>query len=316
MPKPIFLEGPDLLKKTTFLNEIESGLLSDSAFIEPKFLYDNLGSHLFSSITLLPEYYPTKTEKSIFIKYAQEIAEAIGLDKTLIDLGAGDCQKAAFLFNSIKPSSYVAIDFSIDYLANALIQLQNKYPDIVMYGVGTDFSHELILPSQLNIALPIFFYPGSSIGNFSSVNAENFLKGIKKQSTNGGLLMGMDLMKDEAILKAAYDDPLKITAAFNLNILRSINNLINTNFDVSQFRHVTKINHEEKRVELYLEAIDDLTVLWAKNHRHFKKGELIHTENSHKYTLDSIKNILDNSGFNSYKIWTDPAQYFALIYAQ
>ena len=122
-------------------------------------------------------------------------------------------------------------------------------------------------------------------------------------------------MKEDSVLIAAYDDPLKVTAAFNLNILRSVNTHLGSNFKVEQFRHVVKINHAEHRVELYLEALEDLTVSWSGNSRSFKKGDLIHTENSHKYTIDSIKQLLANAGFETTQIWTDPKDYFAVIYA-
>jgi uncharacterized SAM-dependent methyltransferase len=123
-------------------------------------------------------------------------------------------------------------------------------------------------------------------------------------------------MKEDSVLMAAYDDPLKVTAAFNLNILRSINTHLDPNFKVEQFRHTVKVNHAENRVELYLEALEDLTVVWPGNSRVFKKGELIHTENSHKYTIGSIQELLKNAGFEKTQIWTDPKDYFAVIYAQ
>lgn len=311
-----FFHDLNLSNNKNFLKEIEKGLLSKNAFIEPKFLYDSLGSNLFSSITLLPEYYLTRVEKKIFIKYEQDIAKAVGLNKTLIDLGAGNCEKASLLFKSLQPKTYIAIDFSKDYLSNAVIELQNKYPEIVMFAAAMDFSKEIVLPSNLKITSSIYFYPGSSIGNFSLAGAQNFLTKIKKKVIDGGLLIGMDLMKDEKILRDAYDDPLKVTAAFNLNILRSINGLINSNFDVKQFRHLVKINKQEKRVELYLQALEDVKVSWSDKHRFFKKGELLHTENSHKYTLDTINTLMNNAGFKTYRVWTDQDKMFAIIYAE
>jgi uncharacterized SAM-dependent methyltransferase len=179
-----------------------------------------------------------------------------------------------------------------------------------------DFSKQLIIPKSITQDKRAFFYPGSSLGNFLHSEALNLLSQIKTQTNDGGLLIGIDLMKEDSILVAAYDDPLKITAAFNLNILRSINSHLDSNFKVEQFRHKVKVNHAENRVELYLEALEDLTVSWAGNSRAFKKGELIHTENSHKYTIGSIKELLKNAGFAKTQIWTDPKNYFAVIYAQ
>jgi dimethylhistidine N-methyltransferase len=299
-----------------FVPEIERGLLAQFASISPKFLYDPLGSHLFTAITLLPEYYPTDTEKNIFTQYQDQIAHAVGIGGTLIDLGAGNCQKAESFFNSLKPLNYLAIDFSVEYLQEALKKLEGKYPQILMQCIGMDFSKQLIIPDSIARTKRTFFYPGSSIGNFLSTEAIQLLSQIKNQTHGGGLLIGVDLMKEDSVLEAAYDDPLKVTAAFNLNILRSINSHLGSNFRVEQFRHIVKINHAENRVELYLEALEDLTVLWPGKSRIFKRGELIHTENSHKYTIESIKRLLKNAGFETIQIWTDAKDYFAVIYAQ
>jgi dimethylhistidine N-methyltransferase len=299
-----------------FVHEIEMGLLAPSAWISPKFLYDPLGSHLFTAITLLPEYYPTNTEKNIFSQYQDQITDVVGIGGNLIDLGAGNCQKAESLFDSLKPSSYLAIDFSVEYLQDALAKLQGKYPHIYMQCIGMDFSKQLMIPDSIAKNKRTFFYPGSSLGNFLQSEAIELLRQIKSQAKDGGLLMGIDLMKEDSVLMAAYDDPLKVTAAFNLNILRSINTHLGSNFRVEQFRHAVKVNHAENRVELYLEVLEDLTVVWPGNSRVFKKGELIHTENSHKYTIGSIKELLKNAGFEKIQIWTDPKDYFAVIYAQ
>jgi len=299
-----------------FVPEIELGLLTQSASISPKFLYDPLGSHLFTAITLLPEYYPTSTEKNIFIQYRNQITDAVGIGGTLIDLGAGNCQKAESFFDYLKPSNYLAIDFSVEYLQDALKKLSGKYPHILMQCIGMDFSKQLLIPSSISANKRTFFYPGSSIGNFLSSEALKLLSQIKRQANDGGLLIGVDLMKEDSVLMSAYDDPLKITAAFNLNILRSINTHLGSNFRVDQFRHKVKINHADNRIELYLEVLEDLTVSWPGNSRVFKSGDLIHTENSHKYTIESIKKLLKNAGFKTTQIWTDPKDYFAVIYAQ
>ena len=315
MQKPVFLESQQVTHPSSLISEIEAGLLAERASISPKFLYDALGAHLFTAITLIPEYYPTAVETGLLTQYKNEIATAVGKNPVLIDLGAGDCKKAARLFESIQPSSYVAIDFSVDYLKGALEKLQSQYVDIPMYGIGMDFSQTLTLPTSITQSPRTFFYPGSSIGNFLPAEAERLLKQIKREALGGALLLGVDLMKAEHVLQTAYDDPLKITAAFNLNILRSVNTIIDSDFDVSHFCHKVVINHSKERVELYLEARIDTAVSWQGKQRLFKQGELIHTENSHKYSLASIQQLLNRSGFQSTKIWTDPRQYYALIYA-
>ena len=315
MQIPLITENNSKLHQD-FVTEIELGLLAKNASISPKFLYDPLGSHLFTAITLLPEYYPTNTEKSIFAEFLDPITNAIGSGGTLIDLGAGNCQKAESFFNFLQPSNYLAIDFSVEYLEDALEKLKGKYPNIQMQCLGMDFSKQLIIPNSIAKEKRTFFYPGSSIGNFLSGEALELLRQVKSQAYDGGLLMGVDLMKEDSILIAAYDDPLKVTAAVNLNIIRSINSHLGSDFRVEQFRHKVKINRLENRVELYLEALEDLTVSWPRNSRTFQKGELIHTENSHKYTVESIQLLLSKAGFKSTQIWTDPKDYFAVIYAQ
>ena len=316
MLAPVFLTDSQPLIQLDLAEEIKTGLLAQSASISPKFLYDNLGSHLFTAITLLPEYYPTRIENEIFGQYRNEIAEVVGQNSSLIDLGAGNCQKAESLFESLKPTSYIAIDFSIEYLQEILPKLQNKYPQVDMYGVGMDFSANFSLPVGVPQAKRTFFYPGSSIGNFLATEAEHLLRQIRAQIDKGGLLLGVDLMKGEDILRTAYDDSLKLTAAFNLNILRVVNGLLGSDFGVKDFRHTIKVNTVLNRVELYLEALSDLIVSWPGNSRAFKRGELIHTENSHKYTLDSIQALLTRAGYRAFNIWTDPQDYFAVIYAQ
>ena len=316
MPPSASSDPAITVEGNALIQEISSGLLQSAAAISPKFLYDPLGSHLFTAITLLPEYYPTNTERFIFERYKKEIASAVGNGGVFIDLGAGNCQKAESFFDVLKPTAYVAIDFSAEYLTTAVDGLKGKYPEIAMHAIAMDFTKALSIPNHIPAANRTFFYPGSSIGNFLPNEAKHLLTEIKRQAGNGGLLIGVDLMKDDSVLMAAYDDPLKITAAFNLNILRSVNALIGSNFNVAQFKHVVQINHQDSRVELYLEALEDVTVTWHEQGRTFQQGERIHTENSHKYTRDSIEILLRQAGFTQMQFFTDPKHYFAVIYAE
>ncbi len=299
----------------TLQQEAELGILSTPAHLPPKFFYDDLGSRLFEAITYLPEYYLTATEESIFNQFGAEIQAQIGAKPLFIDLGAGNCQKAARFFDLLKPNLYVAIDFSIAYLRTVLSHLQGEYPTVSMMGIGMDFSQQLRLPPEVPQTPRTFFYPGSSLGNFSPAEALQLLKQIHRESLGGALLIGVDLFKSAAILEPAYNDHLLVTAAFNLNILRNVNQLLGSNFEVAKFKHHIDINTELMRVELYLEALEANTVQWQGKVRHFKKGERIHTENSHKYSLSSIQQLLTAAGFDKMKVWTDPQQYYAVIYA-
>jgi dimethylhistidine N-methyltransferase len=298
-------------------DELSSALLAANVAISPKFFYDALGSKLFEAICELPEYYPTRIEAAIVERHSEEIARAIGPAVTLIDLGAGNCAKAATLFPLLHPAQYVAVDISHDFLHDAIERLRQRFPHIEMTALGLDFSQRLALPGVVRRDRRLFFYPGSSIGNFTPDQARAFLRRARAQcDQDGGLLIGIDLVKDAAVLNAAYDDELGVTAAFNLNLLRHVNRLIDADFQVSQWRHVAFFNASESCVEMHLEAREALTVRWRGGERAFRAGERIHTENSYKYRPQSIAGLLEQSGFNTVSMWTDPQQWFALVYAR
>ena len=292
------------------------GLLAQHAHIAPKYFYDLLGSHLFAAITALPEYYPPRVEAEIFSIYQQEIAQTLGAQITLIDLGAGNCEKGARLFTDVCPAQYVAVDISVDFLRDALAQLGRQYTAIEMLGVGLDFSTQLDLPPAVVAKRRIFLYLGSSIGNFADTDAARLLANVRaNMDGDGGLLIGMDLVKASAILEAAYDDALGVTGAFNRNVLLHINQILGSDFDIRDWRHVALFNAPASRIEMHLEALRDVQVAWPGGQRRFAAGERIHTENSYKYTPDSARALLRQAGFTVQQLWTDPMDYFALIYA-
>jgi dimethylhistidine N-methyltransferase len=297
--------------------EISAGLLTPAAYISPKFLYDGLGSKLFEAICELPEYYPTRTEAAIFAAHGADMAQAVGDGATLIDLGAGNCAKAAALFPLLQPAQYVPVDISRDFLLGAVSQLQQRFPHIEMTALGLDFSHGFELPDSVHAARRVFFYPGSSIGNFSPEQAVDFLRGLRANGgTDGGLLIGVDLIKDQALLDAAYDDALGVTGAFNLNILRHLNHLIGSDFDIEQWKHVAFFDFEHSRIEMHVEARTALTLRWQGGERRFERGERIHTEDSYKYTRQSFVNLLERAGFATTRVWTDADNWFAVIHAR
>ena len=296
-------------------SEIEAGLLRAAAQASPKYLYDRLGSHLFEAITELPEYYPTRTEAAIFERHGAAMAERIGVGATLIDLGAGSCIKAAKLFPLLEPARYVAVDISVDFLHDALRRVQREHPLLDIVGLGQDFSGDLELDSDLIHDRAAFFYPGSSIGNFTPAEALAFLRRVRSRADGGGLLIGVDLVKPATILEPAYDDALGVTAAFNLNLLRHLNALIGSDFQPQQWRHVAFFNAADARIEMHLEARQPLTVTWPGGERHFAAGERIHTENSHKYTPARFANLLADAGFGAGQHWCDPQGWFAVFWA-
>ncbi|GAB2877980.1 L-histidine N(alpha)-methyltransferase [Pseudoduganella ginsengisoli] len=299
------------------IEEISAGLLARRAYTSPKYLYDSLGSRLFEAICELPEYYPTRTEAAIFERHGADIARAVGAGSTLIDLGAGNCAKAASLFPLLQPAQYVPIDISRDFLNDAVLRLQQRFPAIEMTALALDFSSAFALPDTVRQQGRVFFYPGSSIGNFAPHEAVAFLRRLRASGAGEcSLLIGVDLVKDSATLDAAYDDAIGVTAAFNLNMLRHVNHLIGSDFDVTQWQHRAFFNAEESRIEMHLEAREALVVTWPQGERHFARGERIHTEDSYKYTPRTFVELLRDAGFAATRTWTDDAGWFAVVHAR
>ncbi len=298
--------------------ELSAGLLADAAAVAPKYLYDALGSHLFEAITELVEYYPTRTEAAIFEKNARAIAAATGTGKVLIDLGAASCAKAARLFGHLLPRQYVPVDISVEFLRGAVNALQERHPDIPMVGVGVDFSEQLVLPPEVDGGERLFFYPGSSIGNFTPTEAQVFLSQVAAQAGavgTGGLLIGVDLVKPKSILEPAYDDAVGVTAAFNRNLLLNVNRWLGSDFNPAQWDHIGLFNEDSSRIEMHLAAKQALNVTWPGGQRTFTKGQRLHTENSYKYTIDSFTALLKSSGFAHVQHWTDDQTWFGVFYA-
>ena len=300
----------------SIIEEITAGLQSGAPFIAPKFFYDEIGSRLFEAITLLDEYYLTRVEKSIMKMREQQIASAVGTCDVLLDLGAGNCAKASDLFNSVNPKQYLGLDISKDFLEVAIAELQKKFPHIEMRAQVCDLSKPLSFP-DLADKKKTFFYPGSSIGNFNPNQVSNFFKNIAAICDgSGGLLIGVDLVKDSDVLQKAYDDSLGITAAFNLNVLKHLNRIIGSDFDVADWKHFAIFNQIESRIEMHLRAKRDVSVTWPTQSIYFKAGEMIHTENSYKYTKASFSDLLIKAGFRNIQTWTDPKDLFMVCYAK
>jgi dimethylhistidine N-methyltransferase len=325
--------GPDHLQPFRFADlrrggddaaaELRAGLLAERAAIPPKYFYDELGSRLFAAICCLPEYPLTRSEARLFAERGGEIADAAGRGRLLIDLGAGDCGKAAGLFPLLAPAGYVALDISADFLREALGRLRQRFPDLPLAGIALDFTRGLDLPEELlgpAEAPRLWFYPGSSIGNFAPDAARAFLARIARAcsatSSGGALLIGVDLVKDKAALEAAYDDALGVTAAFNLNVLHHVNRLLPADFDVADWRHVAYFDTATSRIEMHLEARCAVDVNLDGQARRFAAGERIHTEDSYKWTPDRFAALLESAGFARHRMWRDDEGGFALFLAE
>ena len=299
--------------------EAAAGLLRQPAQASPKFFYDALGSRLFDAITALDEYYPTRTEAAIFDSQRGAIAAAVrtltGAAPVMIDLGAGNCAKAASLFATLQPRRYLAVDISEAFLRQALLALQREHPALDLIGVGLDFSQRLALPAELLDGPALVFYPGSSIGNFAPDEALRLLREARGLAAGGALLIGVDLLKPAVLLEAAYDDALGVTAAFNLNLLCHLNRLLGANFALRGWRHVALFNAVESRIEMHLEARQATTVAWPGGERRFAAGERLHTENSYKWTPQDFAALLRDAGFTRLQHWSDERGWFGVFLA-
>ncbi|MDM7942274.1 MAG: L-histidine N(alpha)-methyltransferase [Hydrogenophaga sp.] len=308
--------------------ELVAGLLQIPARIAPKFLYDALGSRLFDAITELPEYYPTRTEASIFRQHGAGMARVVPHGAILLDLGAGSCVKAARLFPVLRPSAYVAIDISVEYLRDTLQQLQKQHPALAMMGLGMDFSARFALGAEVADWLAdgpaaqaprVVFYPGSSIGNFNPGEALALLQQAhavcRSGGAGGGLLIGVDRLKPRAVLEPAYDDALGVTAAFNRNLLLNVNRVLGADFAPAAWQHVGLFNEQASRIEMHLQATTRQAVTWAGGERVFEPGARVHTESSYKWQPEAFEALLTQAGFARGHHWTDAQGWFSVFWA-
>jgi dimethylhistidine N-methyltransferase len=298
--------------------DLIAGLMAVPAAIPPKYFYDALGCALFGAICELPEYYPTRTERTIFNEHREAIALAVGRGKQLVDLGAGDCCKALSWLPFLAPARYVAVDIAKPEIAKSLARMAPDFPEIGMLGIVTDFSRGLDLQQDLDPRPVTFFYPGSSIGNFTPDEATAFLRDVRQHCVGregSGLLIGVDTKKDRGRLDAAYDDAVGVTAAFNRNVLHHVNRILGSDFQPEAFAHRAFYNPEAGRVEMHLEAMSPQTVRLGGALRRFATGERIHTENSYKYAPAEFTSLLQEAGFQRVQCWQDTRRDFAVFYA-
>ena len=315
IPKPAFrIVNRLAIDQVAERVRLVAGLRATYATIEPKYFYDELGCALYAAICQLDEYYPTRTERAIFQSFRSEIAEAVGLGGTLVDMGAGDCCKAMSWLPYLQPARYLAVDIAGPTMETSLTNMAPEFPEIDMVGLITDFSEQLELPPELVDGRTTLFYPGSSIGNFTPVNAVKFLQQMRRYATNG-LLIGVDAKKEKAKLDAAYADALGVTAAFNLNALRHINRELDSDFVESRWKHVGQYNEALGRIEMHLESLETQPVNIDGVARSFAAGERIHSENSYKYSQAEFEAMLREAGFINMRVWTDPQQAFWVFWA-
>ena len=295
--------------------ELLEGLRSPPRSINPKFFYNERGSELFSQICELEEYYPTRTEIEILASRRESIADALGPGCELVEPGAGSCEKVRYLLDELQPSAYLPLDISRDFLLESAARLRESFPELEVKPVVADFSEEFELPDSAGRR--VVFYPGSTIGNFEPRAAAAFLRrAADLVGEGGGLLIGVDLHKDPDVLNAAYNDSRGLTAAFNRNILHHANELLDADFDPDGFEHVAFYNEPQQRIEMHLESRESQTVRCDDCVMEFAAGERIHTEYSHKYTIDGFGALAAEAGFEPRHCWTDANGLFSVHYLE
>lgn len=300
-------------------SEVLDGLARPNKALPAKFFYDRRGSELFDKICTLPEYYPTRTEMAIMHAHREAIADALGHGCVVVEFGSGSSEKIRLLLDNLEnPQGYMPIDISRTHLKAAADKLSQDYPEISVTAICADFTERLELtPPSLGDGRPVGFFPGSTIGNFTPEEALNFLEDAAGLlGRGGGLLIGVDLKKDPAILHAAYNDSKGVTAAFNLNMLSHINRELGAGLDLESFRHYAFYNVRAGRVEMHLVSTCDQTVDVAGTMVTFREGETIHTENSYKYTVSEFEDLARSAGFRPAYCWCDEGELFSVHFLE
>jgi L-histidine N-alpha-methyltransferase len=303
----------------SFAEDIRTGLLAVPKRLFPKYFYDELGSQLFEAICLLPEYYLTRAENEILARYANEIVNSFEGYKTLLEMGSGSASKTRSIIEAIlrrQPDLlFIPVDISATALENSSRVLLQSYPELRIEAYAGEYYDGLAaLRQRPQGTHTLALFLGSNIGNFDADEAHNFLRALRDVLRAGdALLLGADLKKDPAVLEAAYDDALGVTAAFNLNLLVRINRELGGNFDTRAFRHVVTYNHETGCVETYAESLYTQSIRLNKLDLeiHFDKGERVHTENSYKYDLEGLSRMATETGFTRERTWLDEREQFS-----
>lgn len=300
-------------RPSEFARALVEGLSAAPKSVPCKFFYDAEGSALFDRICELPEYYPTRTEIGLLTRNRGEIARAIGEDVTIVEFGAGSLQKIDLLLDALeRPHAYVPIDISGDYLRAMAARLEKARPGLSVQPVVADFTKPLALPQGLSDARRVGFFPGSTIGNMDHGEALAFLRKAASLLKGGGLLIGVDLVKDPAVLHAAYNDAAGVTAAFNKNLLVRANRELGARFDLDAFAHYAFYNPAMRRIEMHLMSLKAQQIELPCREIAFAQGETIHTENSHKYTVDDFRTLAVQAGFKPRRVWRDADNLFSL----
>lgn len=303
--------------RADFLREVLAGLDLPQKEIPSKYFYDARGSALFERICDLQEYYPTRIEMSIMNSHAAEMASRLGPRNLLIEYGSGNGRKTRLLLDSLRePAAYVPIDISMDALSRFAEELGSEYPHLEVLPLVADYTAKFSIPASARVpGRRSVYFPGSTIGNLKPPAAKKFLaRAAAVVGRGGGLLIGVDLKKETAVLEAAYNDAAGVTAQFNLNLLERINRELGADFRSRWFRHKAIYNEIEGRIEMHLVSLKDQCVKIDGQPFPFEKGETIFTECSYKYSVEEFGLLAGRSGWAVGQVWTDPKRYFSVHY--
>lgn len=296
-----------------FARDVVQAFTESPHAISPKYFYDAAGSRLFDRICELPEYYPTRTEVGILRERAGEIAQLAGPHAEIVEFGAGSLLKVRILLDAFdRPACYLPIDISSEHLAASAAALRRDYAGLDVHPVAADYTQRLLLPAHTGSGPRIGFFPGSTIGNFTRAEALHFLRVAAQVLRGGALLLGADLVKDPAVLHAAYNDAEGVTAQFNLNLLARANRELGTAFDLSQFAHYAFYNAPQQRIEMHLVSRARQQVEVCGRIADIPEGMALHTENSCKFTIDSLRALAREAGFRPGRVWTDADRLFSV----
>jgi dimethylhistidine N-methyltransferase len=296
-----------------FASDVIDGLSQHPKRLSPKYFYDATGSELFEQITLLPEYYPTRTELSILRDRGSAISAIIPKGAALVEFGAGATTKVRLLLKECAFGAYVPVDISGDFLKVQAEALRKDFPALDVHPVTADFTAPFALPDAVKAMPKVGFFPGSTLGNFDLHEACRFLCTARDILGEGAqMVIGVDLEKDERVLYYAYNDSAGVTARFNLNVLHRINRELGGNFDISAFTHRAIYNRERHRIEMNLISRKTQTVRVLGRSFSFRAGESIHTESSYKYSLERFSALARGSGWTVRETWTDKAGLFSV----
>lgn len=297
--------------------ELLEGLQRAQKTVSPKFFYDENGSRLFDEICRQPEYYPTRTEIGILQRHAGEMADLVGPQASVIEFGSGSSVKTRLLLDRLhEPAAYIPVDISGEHLAQAAEKLAADFPDIEVLPVCADFTQPVALPTPTRpAACNVVFFPGSTLGNFSTDEAIDLMRVMREQADDdGGLLIGIDLAKPREIVEPAYNDAAGVTAEFNLNLLRRLNREYDADFELPAFEHEAVYDEAEQRIEMRLVSRERQSVHIAGTDIDLDAGEYIVTEHSHKYSPDRFAEMAGDAGFVSCQAWTDANNLFSVQY--